>query len=293
MAVIAVDWGSSNCRAYLLEGGCVIDRQETGRGMKSLAAGQFPVEFDTLVAPWAGRADTAVLFGMVTSKQGWVETSYIPCPARTADVAPASIRRRHGDMTLHFLPGLSQTAPAPDVMRGEEMQLFGLDPMPETQIVVLPGTHSKWAVMTNGVVESFRTIMTGELFQLLLEQSLAGRLSTSTEFDSAEFGSAVLRGFDTATPLADIFVARSSVLLGTCHGEAVHSYLSGLLIGQELREGMSLTRDRAGSITLVGTATLIDLYKTACAHVGIATSTHAAEIGLKGLLRAVLDLDTA
>jgi 2-dehydro-3-deoxygalactonokinase len=219
MGLIAIDWGSSNCRAYLLEGGQVVDRQETGRGLKFLDPKTFPAEFDEVVAHWTGAADTAILFGMVTSKHGWVETPYVACPANVDQILAASVQRAHGSMTLHFLPGLCQSAPAFDVMRGEEMQLFGLPPSPDPQVVVLPGTHSKWAVLRDGAVQTFRTIITGEIFQILLDHSLAGRLATSTEFNRPVFERAVRCGFDSATPIADVFSARSSVLLGALNGD--------------------------------------------------------------------------
>lgn len=254
--------------------------------MKSLDPAEFPIEFDALIAPWAGRADVAVLFGMVTSKNGWIETPYLLCPARIEQVESASVVLRRGGMILYFLPGLSQLDPVPDVMRGEEMQLFGLDRSPKPQVVVLPGTHSKWAVVTDGVVDRFRTIITGELFQMLMDYSIAGKLATASDLDHHEFLKAVRQGFESERVLSDIFVARSSVLLGKRHGDGVRSYLSGLLIGREVREGLSLAPEFSGAVTLVGSTQLTSLYEMAFAELGLACRTCAAETSLQGLLQA-------
>ena len=71
-------------------------------------------------------------------------------------------------LDVHILPGLSQAEP-PDVMRGEETQIAGmLAATPDFDgLVCLPGTHTKWARVSEGRVTDFRTAMTGELFALV------------------------------------------------------------------------------------------------------------------------------
>ncbi len=283
MGLIAVDWGSSNCRAYLLKDGRVVARRETRRGIKALTHDQFSREFDALVADWSGQAEAAVLFGMVTSKNGWVETPYVQCPSTLSDLTAAMVSRPHGRLMLHFLPGLSQTSPYPDVLRGEEMQLFGLDPTPIEQIVVLPGTHSKWCVVKNGSVRSFRTIITGEMFQILLDHSLAGQLATSATMVEDVFGAAVRRGFQSDTIIADIFSARSSVLLGSLDDEHVHCFLSGLMIGRELREGLTLTQNSEPDLLFVGNPELAKHYGMACDALRIPRTSRDATTSLKAV----------
>lgn len=283
MHKVVIDWGSSRCRAYLLEGGEVVAKQETNKGMKGVTQAAFATEFESLIAPWRDGLETVYLYGMVTSQQGWVETPYVPCPASLADVSKASVTVQHGGLRLVFLPGLCQTGSAADVMRGEEMQIFGIAPQPDAQTIILPGTHSKWAQVEGGVVTSFRTIMTGEVFDLILKRSLAGRLSASDAFHEIVFRKAVSKGFHGGNAISDLFFARAGALLGMLKPEEIHSYLSGLLIGNELREGFGVSPVPSMPIKVVGDTQLGAYYSIALDEIGGACEPVESIVSVNGI----------
>ena len=146
----------------------------------------------------SGRARACLISGMAGSKQGWVEAPYCACPAGFADVAAQL--RWITDPALRLptaiVPGLScehacdlpQLDSVPDVMRGEEVQIFGAMHLGGVQdgLFILPGTHSKWAWVRDGRVTGFQSFMTGEFFALLSQHSLLARtIDTTAAFDAA------------------------------------------------------------------------------------------------------------
>ena len=199
-----------------------------------------------------------ILSGMITSRNGWIEVPYIPRLRSPSDLLAGAIRREVRGVPLLFLPGLMQMDPVPDVMRGEEVQILGAVSGDEQCTVVLPGTHSKWVRCGAGGVETFRTFMSGELRDLVLRHSLAGRLAV----DDGDRQAAYLRGLEASAqaPVAALFAARSSVLLGRMAPEDVADYLSGVLIGAEIAEA-----ERLGlvgpSVRLRGETSLTRTYK--------------------------------
>ena len=285
MAFIAIDWGSTNCRAWLLEGGQALDSRATGEGIRNVPGGRFEEAFDRLVAGWEDRAETVLLSGMIASRGGWVETGYVPCPADVSRLAEGCVERRRGGLRLFFLPGVSQGpgpgAPA-DVMRGEELQLLGLGASGACT-AILPGTHSKWARMDGTRILGFRTMMTGELYHLLLTQSLAGRLAEGDAFDEAAFAVATRRAYGSETWLGDLFEARSGVLLGALPATAVAAHLSGMLIGRELREGAAAFE--AEGAWLVGEGALCDRYLAAAGAAGLRLRKSAPDLAVEGFRR--------
>ncbi|RYH94878.1 MAG: 2-dehydro-3-deoxygalactonokinase, partial [Acetobacteraceae bacterium] len=174
-AWIAVDWGTSNLRAWAVSAdGDVLAETSSEEGMGKLTRDGFEPALLRLIGPWLERRPPIVACGMVGSRQGWCEAAYrtVPCTPldRTALVtAPVQDPR----LNVAIAPGLKQLAPA-DVMRGEETQIAGaLRLMPGYDgVMCLPGTHSKWVHISAGEVVSFQTFMTGEMFALLSEQSV-------------------------------------------------------------------------------------------------------------------------
>ncbi len=260
--VICVDWGSTNFRAHLFERGAPAGHREVpGAGIARLEARAFEDILFAHIADWLDTPATVVLSGMITSRNGWVEVPYISRLSGPAELLAGAITREAPGVTLLFLPGLMQTDPVPDVMRGEEVQILGALADEEHCTVVLPGTHSKWVRCGPDGVETFRTFMSGELHHLILRQSLAGRLAVEDGDRQAAF----LRGLGAArdAPIAALFAARSSVLLGRMAPEDVGDYLSGVLIGAEIAEAQRL--GLVGSrVRLAGEAALLGRYKAAC-----------------------------
>jgi 2-dehydro-3-deoxygalactonokinase len=211
-----------------------------------------------------------VLSGMITSRQGWHELPYLPCPAGADDLARAvHTTRAPGLGPLHFVTGLSSLGPdgTPDVMRGEETQIIGQDDLAPGEAVVLPGTHSKWVVVEDGRIIRFRTYLTGELFAVLARHSILGRLMA----DGPEDEEALLRGVEVALAgpglLGRLFSARALPLVGGLAETAVRDYLSGLLIGTEIAEG--LVAERPDAVVVIGSDQLARRYAAALDRAGL------------------------
>src|SRR3954447_15326275 len=261
---IAVDWGTTNRRAYLIDGtGRRTNEFEDHKGILSVPQGGFPEGIAEIRQRLGDKP--LLLAGMVGSNRGWKEAPYVPCPAALEDVVHALV---HPGEREAIVPGVSYVgAGRADVMRGEEVQLLGAVAAglvePEA-LVCHPGTHNKWSVLHQGRIQSFRTVMTGELFSLLKEHSiladlLQGEVAANDVFKEA----ARFAVFNEALP-ADLFSVRARVLLGEAKREDAASYLSGLLIGTDVRIG--LTEPTAARITIMGRPDLTKLYAAAIAE---------------------------
>jgi 2-dehydro-3-deoxygalactonokinase len=233
---IAGDWGTSHLRLFLCDGD---------------GAGRFADLFDSLVAPWQQRRGPlpAVLCGMVGSSIGWIEAPYVPCPATPEQIAAACVALRDG--AIRVIPGMScrNRLDAPDVMRGEETQILGalnIDPALRRgrRLLCLPGTHTKWVAMQDGVIVDFLTALTGELFALLCDHSvlLPRQGEIDAAVDAAAFGQAVARfnEFPQAQCLHRLFECRARRLAGELTPQAATDYLSGLLIASDIGGALQL-----------------------------------------------------
>ncbi|MFL6722118.1 MAG: 2-dehydro-3-deoxygalactonokinase [Sphingomonas sp.] len=263
---IAVDWGTTNRRAYRLDesGGCA-DEFEDDKGVLSVAAGGFPAA----VAEIRDRLGDLplLLAGMVGSNRGWKEAPYVPCLAGLDDLAGALAWAGEREA---IVPGVSYVGNGrADVMRGEEVQLLGgvaaglVDPM---SLVCHPGTHNKWATLRHGKIIEFRTVMTGELFSLLKEHSILSDLLQDEVKPNDAFREAALHAISNESLPADLFAVRARVLLGQAKKEDASSSTSGLLIGSDVRIGLSVPT--GAQITVIGRPELTQLYAAAIAAAG-------------------------
>lgn len=286
---IGVDWGSTSLRAYRYAAdGAVAEQRSDRRGIRFVAAGDFEIVFRDFLAGWLAPGSRVALAGMVTSRNGWVETPYVECPASLEDLNAALRPLRVADADLVFVPGLCRRGPEADVMRGEETQLLGLDRSDDRErIVVMPGTHSKWVLLNRGRIESFRTCMTGELYELLLAHSLIGRIAEGAGFSAPAYAAGVERGHGSPTPVSDLFGARAGVLTAAIQPNDVAAYLSGLLVGNEIREGVAAFGTPVGPVELVGTKLLSDRYAQALQQLGIACRTAPEDVAARGLWRVL------
>ena len=288
-ALVALDWGTSSLRAYLLDGsGRMIESAREPKGIMQVEAGGFAKVFDEITRAWLGRCPglPAIAAGMVGSAQGWVEAPYLPCPASPDDLAGALVQAP--GRRLWIVPGVLQPGDRPDVMRGEETQVAGaLALRPELAAdarIVLPGTHSKWARVCNGRIESFTTYMTGELFAVLRDCSILGR--TAGSGPGRDGDAAFLRGVDAArgadgiAPL--LFSARALVLTGGIAPEDALDYLSGLLIGDELRSALA---EAGAAPRLIGEPALAARYARALARFGLDGADTIPDTAAAGLWR--------
>ena len=278
MSLVAVDWGTSSLRGALLDGtGRVLEEKTAPQGILTVPAGQFAAVFESIFAAWMQPAGSFCLIsGMAGSRQGWAEAPYETCPAGLPHLA----RHLHWieRARIAIVPGLcDEHGSVPDVMRGEEVQIFGAIQLTgkTTGLFVLPGTHNKWATVRDGRVTGFRTCMTGEFYSLLSQHSILARtLQTDAPLDEVAF----LRGVACANNgeglLHNAFGARTLGLFQRMPAPALASYLSGVLIGEELR-----TQPLQGirEVVLIGVPALTTRYALALKTVGIDARALGAE----------------
>ena len=313
--LIALDWGTTSLRAYLMaHDGSVIEERTGGKGIMQVEDGRFTDALSALCGDWldAHPAATLIASGMIGSKQGWIESPYCPCPANavtlaakmvtididikagggtgaTAGAAANASNVANNLRPLHVVPGVSFTDPisgVPDVMRGEETQIIGAISASGAHLVVLPGTHSKWVWVQDGAILRFSSWMTGEVYAALTQHTILGRLmNLDAEHDDAAFMRGVRYGYaNPATLLHEIFSARTLGLFGQLDSAALPSYLSGLLIGAEI--GGALNKiDQTPAITILGSSALTERYAIALEKCGITTQAGSLNSAAKGLFR--------
>jgi 2-dehydro-3-deoxygalactonokinase len=287
--LIALDWGTSNLRASLLDGdGAVLETRSAASGVMAVPERRFAEALTSLCGDWLGARPRAacIASGMIGSRQGWVEAPYVDCPAAPAEAAArlAAVPFADGHV-LHVVPGLRSVdvAGVTDVMRGEETQLWGAD-LPDGSCCVLPGTHSKWAWLgEGGRVLDFETHMTGEVYALLTRHSILGRLMTFDQpFAAAAFDDGVRLGLrQHARLLHALFAARTAGLMQERRPEELPDFLSGLLIGAEVAS----TRTRADAVALLGDDALCDRYARALGLAGVAAGRAPREATTRGQWR--------
>ncbi len=279
---IAADWGTSRLRLWAVAAsGAVMAIRETEEGMAGLEAGEFEDRLLKAVENWlvSGTVTPVIICGMAGAREGWAEAGYRPVPARLPDWTGAiKAPTRDPRLDVRILPGLSQEDPA-DVMRGEETQIAGLlSEEPDFDgLVVLPGTHTKWVRVSGGMVRSFSTYITGELFHLLGTKSiLRHSLNHSDGWDWAQFDDALEGALANPAGMTQrLFGLRARALLQGLDPAGVRARLSAELIGTEIA---ALWKGATGlPVMLVGTDELNSLYRHALALAGIEAETRSAQ----------------
>lgn len=286
VAWIAVDWGTSHLRAWLMRGdGSIMERRQSADGMGTLDRAGFEPALQTLCGDVLPAPVLAC--GMVGSRQGWAEAPYatVPCvppSAQTATVAPTL----QPGLSVRILPGVKQVSPA-DVMRGEETQIAGyLATNPGFDgVICLPGTHTKWAHISAGEIVSFRTAMTGEMFALLSTHSVL-RHSVGDGWDDGAFATGVDQAISRPEGLAAaLFSLRAEGLLDGLDPNAARARLSGLLIGAELASMRPYWLGQ--QVAMIGAQALSQAYATALTAQGVPVAQARAEdMTLAGLTAA-------
>lgn len=276
--LIAVDWGTSRLRAWLVDGGGnPVAEAASDAGIGKLDGGH-EAAFDALTGDWP-RAP-ALMAGMVGSRQGWREVPYVPCPATAGDIAAGILRFDVGGRAIAIVPGLAVRSGEGDVLRGEETQIVGLiDGEPGfSGLAILPGTHSKWVRVDAGRIVDFQSFLTGELFELLSRTSF---LRHSVKDDGRDLSASpgfVLGVRRTAIEeqpfLATLFPVRVRQLLGAVDPADNLAYLSGLIIGGEIAAARASGRLAPGMpVRLVGSRSLGRAYRVALGLVGFDAET--------------------
>jgi 2-dehydro-3-deoxygalactonokinase len=258
---VAIEWTSMSFHAFQLAAdGAVLAEHKAERGTQSVADGDFAGVLRAEIGGWLAEADEILLSGMITSRNGWVETPYAGLPAGPAEIAEKGVRKEIAGLPpLLFLPGVAQAEPLPDVMRGEELTVLaaGLD----DAVAILPGPHSKWVWLTGGRISAFTTFLSGEILGFLKSGSIVSKLIPAAG-DAGGFAKGVevaANGQLAGGVLRRLFSARSLVLFEQLPAPQIASYLDGLVIGAEALEALAEV-PQGTEICLIGQTPLAERY---------------------------------
>ena len=291
---IAVDWGTTSLRAWLMSAdGQVLAQQANQCGMNTLKQDEFESQLLMLTDNWlSDETVTKVLIcGMAGSREGWIEAPYAAVPVvlpneLSAVQAPTTDLRHQA----WILPGLMQAEP-PNVMRGEETQIAGfLQEQPDfTGVVVLPGTHTKWVQLNKQTVLAFTSVMTGELFNLLSQQSILRHTVSKGQWQQAVFDEHLLQSLQSPVGFAGrLFDLRAARLLHGQTGEIAFAKLSAELVALELAAVQEkLLQDEQVPLAVIGNDHLAALYKRSLELFGYEAQAFSGDdLSLSGLRAA-------
>ena len=281
VAWIAVDWGTSNLRVWAMDASYdLLAERSSDQGMGGLEPAQFEPALLAIIDEFLveGRATPVICCGMVGAKQGWVEADYVAVPSKPPSGDGATrISARDPRIDVRILPGMKQVA-QPDVMRGEETQVAGfLRGQPKFDgVLLMPGTHSKWAHISAEEIVSFQTFMTGEMYALLARQSVLKHSVAVTGWDDAAFEAALSEAISRPESVAaKLFGLRAASLVGDQSDEIGRARLSGLLIGLEL----AATRPYwlGQNLAIVGAPEVAAVYEKALGLQGLPAQVYDAQ----------------
>jgi 2-dehydro-3-deoxygalactonokinase len=289
-ALLAIDWGTTSARAYRLDAtGRVLQERTAPLGISQIQDGRYAEALAALLGDWSYDSSPRLACGMIGSRQGWVEAPYVACPASVDVLVGGLVRTPQEELTI--VPGLitRDARGIPDVLRGEETQLAGAVEADENVIAILPGTHSKWVRMQGRTIVDFQTFMTGELYAVLLSHSILGRLAerSSTRSAGPAFNRGLQHGLATGSLPHDLFAARALALTGELAPSDVEPWLSGLLIGREIRDGLPWAQAASteSPVRVIGESALRQRYLFALQTAGIAGEPGPGDAVARGLWR--------
>jgi len=276
-ALAVVDWGTTNFRAYLVDsvGNC-IDRVINEGGVLAID-GAFHRVLQEFIGHWLEPKVSIpiLLSGMVSGRNGWVELPYVECPLNAKTLAK-NLRQMNSFNSgkCWLVPGVSSTGASAcfDVMRGEEIQYLGArllaekrrSPLPD--FICMPGTHNKWVVSSAGEMISFSTAMTGEIYSLLGRTSLLSKsVASGGSWSEKAFEEGLSCSGRPGGLLHQLFTVRSLHLSGEHLLEQGEPYLSGLLIGNEIR---SMLPSGEAVVAVVASDSLMEKYLHALHYFG-------------------------
>jgi 2-dehydro-3-deoxygalactonokinase len=278
---IGVDWGTSNGRFMLIDvGGLVIEERRVPGIARLDGAVAIEAACFEAIADWPTLP--VVMAGMVGANIGWKPAPYAAVPASCDDVFARAVRFEARGRAFAIVPGVRSDRP--DVMRGEETQIFGAA---QDGVICLPGTHAKWAMVESGAITTFHTAMTGELIEILGRHSI---LLNPQRAPAATVGDAFLDGVRTARNDGAglevlLFTVRSRQLADTLAGADADSYLTGLFIGADVRSALAI--HMMEDVTVIGSQALIALYAAALDIFGIGShKIDGQQAVVAGLARA-------
>jgi 2-dehydro-3-deoxygalactonokinase len=286
-AFIALDWGTTSFRAYQASAeGEVLETISAPQGILAVKDGAFDEAMEQAIGAWDAMLPVLAT-GMITSRQGWHDVPYVPCPAGIKEIAGGVLHyasRRGRDIT--FVPGLSSFAHdgTPDVLRGEETQVLGAS-KGGLEHFLAPGTHNKWMDVEDSVIRRFTTYVTGEAYAVFKQHSILGRLIMEERDDEDAFEIGVKKGLnDPAGLLHHLFSVRSLGLYDRLKGEALSSYMSGLLLGTEIGHARR-ARSASAPYTILASQHIAQRYVRAMAIAGLQAKAAEANVAVQGLAK--------
>lgn len=273
-ALIGVDWGTSRKRAYRIDyQGILLESRSGDLGLSAVRGQSFDTALQSLIADWLQSSEDipVLMCGMIGSRNGWAEAAYCECPFDVEKLSRTMVQVFSRGRTIHIAGGghMTDARGHHDVMRGEETQFLGLEYLSGRRLAIAPGTHSKWALLDGGWIESFRTYMTGELFALLKDHSILGWLMADRKAvldDTTAFADGIRDAVADGDLLHTLFNVRTSGLFRSKRADVLSSYLSGLLIGYEVLGAGKL--HSGGPVTVIAAPPLAQLYDRALAILG-------------------------
>ena len=305
--VIVVDWGASCLRAYLCQANTdeltVLD-SVSGPGVTK-AGRDFEAILTAVIAPWSQHHGglPVLMSGHIGSNLGWREAPYVFCPVSPVDIAQHAVRFMAGVHRVFVIPGVScaDSQQHMDVMRGEEIHVLGwlrMNPVHEkgSHLLCLPGTHTKWVLVKEGVIHMVKTAITGELFDLLCHHSvLIQSQPEHIDIEVFERGARLTLESANGQFVHGLFSVRTQQVLGQLKPEEARSYLSGLLIGSDVRAALMAAEwsmEELDSVSLIGSPPLCSLFertlKMKQLTPGCVDDKHTCLSGFSAIYRAVL-----
>ncbi|AMG52142.1 2-dehydro-3-deoxygalactonokinase [Citrobacter amalonaticus] len=281
---IAIDWGSTNLRAWLYQGDKCLESRQSEAGVTRLNGKSPEAVLAEVTQNWRDSVTPVVMAGMVGSNVGWKIAPYLSVPASFAAIGEQLTPI--GD-NVWIIPGLCVSRDDNhNVMRGEETQLLGARTLSPSSVYVMPGTHCKWVQADAEQIHDFRTVMTGELHHLLLQHSLVGAGLPEQQTSSDAFAAGLARGIDSPAVLPQLFEVRASHVLGNLPREQVSEFLSGLLIGAEVASMRDFIAHEQ-AITIVAGASLTSRYQQAFHAMGRDVSAVPGDTAFQAGIRSI------
>jgi len=299
--LIALDWGSTRFRGWLLDpNGIEIDKIDEEFGILNINHSQYIDVFEKQLGSWIKEHGSIPIIaaGMIGSRQGWMETPYLNCPTGPEQLAQnltylkINSKLINDPISMAIVPGIQYFENGiPDVMRGEETQIAGLLwSQHQVGLCIFPGTHSKWIFTNKGIIESFTTFMTGEIFSLMEKHSIVNRLMVGKSFNREDFLSGCNQSLSSSYGfLKQIFSARTMGLFDKVKPKGIYSYLSGIVIGNEIKDGLDNYYKNSSykekTIIMNGENSLCNLYKIAFEIAGVKVKLEKKNLVAKGLFQ--------
>jgi len=290
MRLVGVDWGTSSLRAYLIEEDGQVLEQSSGPDGIANCGGDYEQTLLRHIGPWVAQSGITniVMSGMITSKHGWVETPYLPVPVDQQALVDALVHRRTTQgLDLWFAPGIrfDRDQRTVDVIRGEETQVLArLASVPDEELVVLPGSHSKWILIQGGEITWFSTFLTGELFAAVAGHTLLRTTLVTGAPSQAALceGAALGWSEDLGGLLHKLFTLRVRGLFEP-DGGVSRDLLSGLVLGTEIREATAQLALPLPPVTVIGNQALAQQYLLALQVAGIEGRIGSESAAAEGL----------